>query len=118
MRSTGAAFETLACRHLEAAGLRLLERNFTTRYGELDLVMMDGATLVFVEVRYRAGQDFGGALASITATKRARLVRAASLYLAAHPRLAQSPSRFDVVAFDGTVTPPACRWLRAAFDAI
>src|SRR5690606_17233911 len=96
---------------------RHLESNFNTRWGELDLVMQDGDTLVFVEVRYRAGEGYGGALASVTAGKRARLVRAAALYLAQHPKFAQLPSRFDVVAFDGTSTQPQMQWLRAAFDA-
>lgn len=117
MRATGARFEDRARRHLEHAGLHLVAHNFTTRWGELDLVMLDGQTLVFVEVRYRGEHDPGGAAASVTATKQSRLVRAASLFLAAHPKLAQLPSRFDVIAFDGTADAPHCRWLRAAFDA-
>jgi putative endonuclease len=116
MRQTGARFEERARQQLEEAGLRLVARNFNTRYGELDLVMLDGATVVFVEVRYRAGADFGGAAASVTATKQQRLVQAASLFLAAHPELAQSPCRFDVVAFAGNAQRPECRWLRAAFE--
>ena len=117
MRSTGTRFEDLACQRLEQAGLRLVTRNFNTRWGELDLVMLDGDTLVFVEVRYRAGANYGGALASITASKRARLVRAAGLFLARHPQYAQVPSRFDVVAFAGPAGQAQFRWLKAAFDA-
>jgi putative endonuclease len=113
-RSVGAAAEDRALAHLRAAGLRLVARNYRTPGrggGEIDLVMRDGATLVFVEVRQRGSRSFGGAAASIGATKRRRLVFAARLYLL---RLAAPPPcRFDVVAVeDGRID-----WLRAAFDA-
>ncbi|MGA7298066.1 MAG: YraN family protein [Rhodanobacteraceae bacterium] len=116
-RDTGDSFEARALQQLEQAGLILLDRNFNTRYGELDLVMRDTDTVVFVEVRYRRGEDFGGALASVTAGKRKRLVLAARLYLQTHPQLAQQPCRFDVLAFAGPETQPESRWLRNAFDA-
>lgn len=116
-RATGDAFEDAALRHLQRAGLTLIERNFNTRHGELDLVMRDRDTLVFIEVRYRSRGDFGDAAASVTATKRRRLVSAAGLFLQAHPRLAHQPCRFDVLAFDGSTNRADCTWLRAAFDA-
>lgn len=116
-RAQGDAFEQRALERLAGAGLTLVTRNFNTRHGEIDLVMRDGDTLVFVEVRYRRGAGFGDALASVHAGKRARLVRAAALFLAAHPRLAHLPCRFDVVAFAGDAAQPACDWQRAAFDA-
>lgn len=117
VRRTGDAFEERARVHLEDAGLRLLARNFHTRYGELDLVMRDRRTLVFVEVRYRRGRGFGGAGASVDASKRQRLVRAAEGFLAAHPQLSSLPCRFDVVAFDGPEAAVQLVWTRNAFDA-
>ncbi len=116
-RDTGDGFETRALKQLEKAGLSLLDRNFNTRYGELDLIMRDTDTVVFVEVRYRRGEDFGGALASVTAGKRKRLVLAARLYLQSHPQLAQQPCRFDVLAFAGPEAQSESTWLRNAFDA-
>lgn len=116
-RTTGDNFETRALRQLEQAGLTLIERNFNTRYGEVDLIMRDTDTVVFVEVRYRRGEDFGGALASITTAKQKKLVLAARLYLQSHPQLAQQPCRFDVIAFAGTEQQPDSKWLRNAFDA-
>jgi putative endonuclease len=110
----GAAAETRAQRHLEGRGLKLLERNWRCPGGELDLVMREGATLVVVEVRERARSDYGGAFESVDARKRARLVRAAGLYLAAHPEHAARPVRFDVVAVDGE---GSLEWLQAAFVA-
>jgi putative endonuclease len=109
----GAAAEDLALRHLQAQGLQLLARNWRCPGGELDLVMREGATLVMVEVRQRAGSAYGGAFESVDARKRARLVRAARLFLAAHPRHADSPVRFDVVALQGDGPP---QWLSAAFE--
>ncbi len=117
MRKAGAAFETQAQRDLERAGLVLLSRNYTTRHGELDLVMRDGERIVFVEVRQRTRTGHGGAAGSITASKRARLVRTASLWLAAHPQHARRACRFDVVSYDGTGQAAQMRWLRGAFEA-
>ncbi|HET7358738.1 MAG TPA: YraN family protein [Rhodanobacteraceae bacterium] len=117
MRRTGDAFEQRALAQLEHAGLALLERNYTTRFGELDLVMRDGRALVFVEVRYRRNTRFGGAAVSVTAAKRAKLVQSAALFLAARPQYADLECRFDVVAFEGPAQAPKCAWHRAAFDA-
>ncbi len=111
---TGAAAEDAAAAFLARRGLTLVERNWRCRSGEIDLVMRDGATLVFVEVRLRSNSRFGGAAASITDRKRARVVAAAHQYLA---RLGTvPPCRFDAVLMAG------CRvgdidWLRGAFDA-
>lgn len=116
MNSLGEVYETIACTHLQAAGLSLLTRNFSTRFGELDLVMRDRDVLVFVEVRYRARSRFGNGAESITAAKRARLTTAAEQYRQAHPRLRALPCRFDVVAMSGTVDAPTIHWLRNAFE--
>ena len=115
-RASGAAFEQRALVQLQRAGLRLLARNFTTRHGELDLVMQEAETLVFVEVRYRRHGGFGGGAASVGHAKQARLWQAAQLFLQAHPGLARSPCRFDVLAFDGEPDAPHCEWQRAAFE--
>jgi putative endonuclease len=109
--------ETLALEHLQRHGLALLCRNYRVargpraRGGEIDLIVRErDGTVVFVEVRSRADATFGGALASVTARKRQRLVLAARHYLAGLVRL--PPCRFDVVAIDGADV----QWIRAAFD--
>ena len=117
MRTVGAIWEQAAQAELERAGLRLVARNWHCRYGELDLIMRDGAALVFVEVRYRNDAAVADGLESITPAKRRRLVRAAEMFLAAHPCYAQAPCRFDSVAFSGAVDNPTWTWERAAFDA-
>jgi putative endonuclease len=116
-RAAGARFEDLALAHLERHGLVLVERNYRCRYGEIDLVMRERDMLVFVEVRYRRSDGFGDGVDSVGAAKRIRLVRAASAYLAAHPRLAGTACRFDVVALAGTPDALVVDWQRNAFDA-
>jgi putative endonuclease len=105
----GEKAEALAADFLAARGITILERNFRRRCGELDLVAQDGDTLVFVEVRLRTRGDFGGAAASITARKRARMAAAAGLYLA---RLRRTPPcRFDAVLLDA-IDPAHIEWLK------
>ena len=116
-RSTGARWEDAALHHLQQNGLRLVARNFTCRFGEIDLVMRDRDRLVFVEVRFRDSDGHGGGTPSVGPAKRAKLTRAASLYLQAHPEFAQLPCRFDVVGCGGSLQAPAFDWTRAAFDA-
>ena len=95
----GAVAERLASDFLSQRGLTIIARNFRTRRGEIDLIARAGRTLVFVEVRLRTNASYGGAAASITAAKQARLVAAASLYLARLPDT--PPCRFDAVLLDG-----------------
>ncbi len=120
-KALGDAAEALALAHLQRHGLRLVERNYRiaggprARGGEIDLIVRDrDGTLVFVEVRARRSTSHGGAAASIGATKRQRLVRAAQRYLLARHPAVPPPCRFDVVAVEGDGT---LEWLRAAFDA-
>ena len=105
----GKAAEDAAAAYLTGQGLRLVERNWRCKGGEIDLIMRDGNALVFVEVRLRRDGRFGGAAASITAAKQGRLVHAARLYLAglAYP----PPCRFDAVLIEAG----RLSWLKDAF---
>lgn len=111
---SGAQAEVLAAAWAQQRGWRILERNFRVRGGEIDLICLDGQTLVFIEVRLRRNADFGGAAASINAAKRRRLVLAARHYLQrrAEPR----DVRFDCLLFD-RLAAEALVWLPAAFAA-
>ena len=109
----GDAAEQRALAWLEARGLSLVERNFRCRVGEIDLVMRAGVATVFVEVRYRARQDFGSAAETISRVKQRRLSAAARHYLQRHPDVARRPCRFDVVA----ITGDRIDWIPNAFDA-
>ena len=90
--------EDRALSHLERQGLTLVERNFLCKVGEIDLIMQQRGSLVFVEVRRRAAAGFGGAAASVTPAKRRRLVNAAQYYLLRYPT--PPPCRIDLVAID------------------
>lgn len=116
-RDSGARYEQLAEGFLEEAGLQLVARNFTCRMGEIDRVMRDAGTLVFVEVRYRADPGFVSPLASITPMKQRRLVRTAQFYLQRNPRDAGCPCRFDAVGITGSLEDPRFNWIKGAFSA-
>jgi putative endonuclease len=102
-RKKGDAFEDRALSFLEENGLVLVARNWQHASGEIDLVMRDAQTLVFVEVRKRSSAAFGSALQSIDHGKRLRLTRVADAYLARLP--AQLPSRIDAISFDANDSP-------------
>lgn len=110
-QAAGKAAEDRALAYLEKQGLILLERNYRSPRGEIDLVVEDGDTLVFVEVRYRNNARFGGPLASVDWRKQQKLTACAHHYLAHHP--SNRPVRFDVVALDGSKQP---QWIRDAFQ--
>ncbi len=113
--SAGRWAEDLALSHLRRQGLSLEDRNYRCRRGEIDLIMADGATLVFVEVRYRARSNFGDGSQSIDRRKQRRIVFTAQHYLQRHPRAASRPCRFDVVSVSGT-EGNAVHWIPNAFD--
>lgn len=108
----GAAAENLAAQYLQEQGLRLLERNYRVRGGEIDLIAQEGETLVFVEVRLRRSQRFGGAAASVDIHKQTKLLLAAQHYL----RGRDLPCRFDVLLLD-EIDAARIDWIQNAFTA-
>lgn len=120
-RARGAWIEAAAREFLLAAGLRPLAANVRYSGGELDLILRDGRrrepTLVFVEIRYRRSQAFGGGSESVDAGKRRRLIHAAERFLATQPVLAQMACRFDVLAASGAPDAPQWQWIEDAFRA-
>ncbi len=111
MTQRGRHAENLAALFLQQQGLKLVARNYQCRFGEIDLIARDGNTLVFVEVRMRATDQFGGAAASITAGKRHKLLRTARHYLAGATRI--PPCRFDALLVNGVDN--SVEWLKNAF---
>jgi putative endonuclease len=108
--------ETRAWHYLQARGLQLLQRNYRSKRGEIDLVMQDTDSLVFVEVRYRRQSQFGSALESVDRRKQARLIACARHYIQSYPEAASQPCRFDVVSINGS--PGEVEWVRNAFTAV
>ena len=116
-QTSGRQAEDRALRYLEQHGLRLLKRNWLCRSGELDLVMLDGDTVVFIEVRYRRHSVWGGALESIDGRKQQKLIRAAQLFLQKESRWSNHPCRFDAIAIEAASSTATPNWIRNAFDA-
>ncbi len=110
----GARAEQWAAQYLQQQGLKLSAQNYRSRFGEIDLIMQDGATLVFIEVRLRRNASFGGAAASIDARKQQRIIRTAQHYLAGLAHI--PPCRFDAVLMDDALGRNM-QWLRNAFEA-
>lgn len=110
----GAEAELWAASFLQRQGLQLVTKNYRGRFGEIDLIMNDNGTLVFVEVRQRSSSEFGGAASSIDRHKQQRLIRTAQHYLAGLDLI--PPCRFDAVLMDDAKGLNA-QWLKNAFDA-
>ena len=107
--------EDIAAEFLQRQGLELLVTNYRNRTGEIDLIMIDDQTLVFVEVKQRRDGQFGRPEESVGMAKQAKLRRTAASYLQRHDRSQSWPCRFDVVAITGSPHAPVCRWIQNAF---
>lgn len=113
MNNLGLEAEKIAATYLQHQGLVLVCNNYQCRFGEIDLIMRDGKTLVFIEVRMRKNERFGGAAASITPAKQKKLQRTAEHYLQQH---GNSACRFDAVLMS-TADTEHIEWIRNAFDS-
>ncbi|RRV06049.1 YraN family protein [Pseudomonas sp. v388] len=117
-QQAGREAEAYALLYLQQQGLQLITRNWLCKRGELDLVMLDGDAVVFVEVRYRRHSEWGGAMGSVDFRKQERLILAAQLFLQQEPQWADHPCRFDVIAVDGDPHDAApLNWVQNAFDS-
>lgn len=114
-KETGIQAEQLALRYLEKHNLQLLIQNFSCRRGEIDLIMQDKDTLVFVEVRYRKSAKFGSALESVNYTKQSRIITTAQHYLQ-QQHTDHASCRFDVIAISPSNHDPEIVWVKDAFQ--
>ncbi|MEE2000847.1 YraN family protein [Alkalimonas sp. MEB108] len=110
----GVVYEQLAEQYLQQQGLKTVARNFSTKLGELDLVMRQQDQLIFVEVKYRASEAYGGASAAISYRQQQKLLRTAQLYLQRSRH--QGPCRFDVLTISGS-EPYQFNWIQNAIMA-
>ncbi|MBQ7536438.1 MAG: YraN family protein [Stomatobaculum sp.] len=112
-RRTGAAYEERAAAYLESRGVQIICRNYRTRYGEIDLIGLDGPYLIFVEVKYRSSGRMGAPLEAVDSRKRQKIIQMARRYLSEHHYREDAPVRFDCVG----MTPEKTEWIRNAFTA-
>ncbi|WP_423908654.1 YraN family protein [Candidatus Spongiihabitans sp.] len=111
----GEQVESAALAYLQSNGLTFVEKNYRAMYGEIDLIMMDQHDLVFVEVRYRKNEVFGGATQSVDANKQQKLRRTAETFLQKNHSIEFDGCRFDVVAVSGQSANYKIQWIRDAF---
>jgi len=111
----GRRAEDFARHWLETKGLIQICSNFSCRFGELDLVMLDQDCLVIVEVRYRSNSDYGGALMSVTAAKQLRIARSTDCFRQKYRKYHKNCLRFDVLALSGPAANPVVDWRKCAF---
>jgi len=112
----GREAENRAWEYLQSRGLRLLQRNYRSRRGEIDLILQDHDSLVFVEVRYRRESRFGTGAESVDRRKQSKLIACAQYYMQTNPEIARQPCRFDVVSVGGS--GETIEWIRNAFGTV
>ena len=114
-KDIGAQAEELALQYLQQQGLSVVNRNYHCRRGEIDLIMIDTNTLVFIEVRYRKSALFGGALESVNYAKQKRIIHTAQHYLQ-QQSASHDNYRFDVIAISSNQSNPEITWIKDAFQ--
>ncbi len=116
-RQTGNHAENLALIHLQENGLQLIEQNYLTKMGEIDIIMLDKTieTLVFIEVRYRKNNYFGSATDTVDQHKQNKLIRTAQHYLQQHSKYQEYICRFDVIGVESNLKYPKINWIKDAF---
>ncbi|MFD1260055.1 YraN family protein [Entomomonas asaccharolytica] len=112
----GKAAEEMALQYLQSQHLTLIAKNWRCNYGEIDLIMTDKQSVIFIEVRYRKQTSWGEPAETVTYSKRQKLIKAASLFLQQNNSFSAKPCRFDVIAMTGELKNPAIRWLTNAFS--
>ncbi len=117
-RQIGNQAEDIAREYLTQHGLTLIEQNYLTKFGEIDIIMLDNAEqlLVFVEVRYRKNTQFGSASDSVDHHKQNKLIRTAEHYLQKHDKFDEYICRFDVVGIESDLKYPKITWIKNAFE--
>ena len=110
--NAGLEAEKLAATFLAERGLKLVTQNYHCRFGEIDLIMKEGKTLVFIEVKLRSNSNFGGAISSITPQKQQKLILTAQHYLQQH---AETACRFDAILMN-KANLQSIEWVRNAFE--
>ena len=117
-RQVGNQAESIALNYLTQQGLELIEQNYLTKFGEIDIIMLDKVeqVLVFVEVRYRKDKLFGSASDTVTSVKQAKIIRSAQRYLQQHDEFDEFMCRFDVVGIESDLKYPKINWIKDAFE--
>ena len=114
-KTKGQIAEEFALNFLKKEKLKLIAKNFYFRQGEIDLIMRDAKTLVFIEVRYRQSATYGSALESVTKQKQQRIIKTAQYFLLQNKKYQQSAIRFDVISLQKEISKATTLWIKSAF---
>ena len=114
---TGDQAEETAAKFLKNSGHNIINRNFHSRYGEIDLISLDKETLVFTEVRYRKNEQFLNAIETIDEYKCRKIIKTSEVFLNKYKKYQSYYCRFDVIAITGEINNPAIKWIKSAFQA-
>lgn len=118
MKSKGLFFENLALRWLKAQGMKTVARNYHSRAGEIDLIMLESKNLCFIEVKYRSSLKFGGAAYSIPKAKQKKIIQTALSFISRQPKYSRYPIRFDALLIEpGAHHDNEVKWIKGAFSA-
>ena len=113
--SSGAYSEQRARQLIVLRGATVIARNYTSRFGKIDLIVVDRDRLACIEVRYRSRSNIGSALASVSPVKQQKVLMTAQMFLASHENYCNRYCRFDIIAFDGPRGSVSAQWLKGAF---
>ncbi|MBV1909228.1 MAG: YraN family protein [Kangiellaceae bacterium] len=116
-KQIGDKHEKAACKIIVKNGLQIVTTNYDCKMGEIDIIAKDKEDLVFIEVRYRRSQVYGGSIESVDRKKQQRIVRAAGHYLQTHKLANKTPCRFDVFAITGNLNQSNYNWIKGAFSS-
>ena len=113
-RSIGSSYEDRACEHIRSQGVNIIERNYSVKYGEIDIIGQDGADLVFFEVKFRSSSDKGYASEAVNPRKQYKICRVSDFYIMTEHVPPDTQIRYDVIAIDGE----NIEWIKNAFDYV
>jgi putative endonuclease len=114
-RKIGNSAEKIAYKFLQKKHLTLILQNYQSKFGEIDLIMQDNETLVFVEVRYRTNDNFTTSVETVDTIKQQKIIKTAQLFLQEYPQFSESICRFDVVGIENSLKSPTIHWISDAF---
>jgi putative endonuclease len=117
IKSTGLWWERYVCAFLAERNVQIIDTNFHSRFGEIDVVALDQEVLVFIEVRFRRASRFGSAVSSVTQKKQHKIIQTAHTFRSDHPAYCHRTCRFDIIGIDTHRQHTQVRWLKAAFTA-
>lgn len=114
-KTRGDIAEKIATKYIQKQRLRIIEANYKSRWGEIDLIALDNDILVFIEIRYRKSTNFGTALETVDNNKRQRIIKTAQYFLFNNPQYEKLDARFDLIGLTGELEKPDIEWFQAAF---